>query len=133
LLAYLRLVLNPDDSMALRRVVNVPARGIGERTVEHLQQLAAERGVSLWLALQQADDQDLLPARAALPLRRFRELVLQLQKEAAALTVKGLLERALHLTGYAAALAQDDSHESQDRLENLAELLSAAADFDARE
>jgi DNA helicase-2/ATP-dependent DNA helicase PcrA len=133
LLAYLRLVLNPDDSMALRRVVNVPARGIGERTVEHLQQLAAERGVSLWLALQQADDQDLLPARAALPLRRFRELVLQLQKEAAALTVKGLLERALHLTGYSAALAQDDTQESQDRLENLAELLSAAADFDARE
>ena len=133
LLAYLRLVVTPDDSMALRRVVNVPARGIGERTVEHLQELAATRGISLWLALQQVDDQDLLPARTTLALRRFRVLIDQLRVEAASLTVKGLLERALHLTGYAGALAADDSHESQDRLENLAELLSAAADFDARE
>jgi DNA helicase-2/ATP-dependent DNA helicase PcrA len=133
LLAYLRLVLNPDDSMALRRVINVPARGIGQRTVELLQRAAAEGGLSLWQALLRADEGDLLPARAAMPLRRFRELVERLRGEAAGLTVKGLLERALHLTGYAAALAQEESHESQDRLENLSELLSAAADYDARE
>jgi DNA helicase-2/ATP-dependent DNA helicase PcrA len=133
LLAYLRLVLNPDDSMALRRVINVPARGIGERTLDLLQALAAQGSVSLWQAVARADDEDLLPARATMPLRRFRELILQLRTEAAGLTVKGLTERALQLTGYAAALAQDERHESQDRLENLAELLSAAADYDARE
>ncbi|HET8644505.1 MAG TPA: UvrD-helicase domain-containing protein, partial [Vicinamibacteria bacterium] len=73
LLAYLRLVLNPDDSMALRRVINVPARGIGERTLELLQSLAAQGGTSLWQAVGRADDENLLPARATLPLRRFRE------------------------------------------------------------
>jgi DNA helicase-2/ATP-dependent DNA helicase PcrA len=119
--------------MALRRVINVPARGIGERTLDLLQALAAQGGVSLWKALLRADDEDLLPARATLPLRRFRELLEQLRAEAAGLTVKGLTERALQVTGYAAHLAQDESHESQDRLENLAELLSAAADYDARE
>jgi DNA helicase-2/ATP-dependent DNA helicase PcrA len=133
MLAYLRLVLNPDDSMALRRVINVPARGIGERTLELLQALAAQGTTSLWQAVARADDEDLLPARATVPLRRFRALVEQLRAEAGGLTVKGLVERALQVTGYAAALAQEDSHESQDRLENLAELLSAAADFDARE
>ena len=133
LLAYLRLVLNPDDSMALRRVINVPARGIGERTLDLLLALAAQGGVSLWQAVARADDENLLPARATVPLRRFRELIEQLRAEAAGLTVKGLTERALQVTGYAAGLAQDESHESQDRLENLAELLSAAADYDARE
>jgi DNA helicase-2/ATP-dependent DNA helicase PcrA len=133
LLAYLRLVLNPDDSMALRRVINVPARGIGDRTVDLLVALSAQGGGSLWQAIARADDQDLLPARAILPLRKFREMMERLRAEAASLTVKGLVERALQVTGYAAALSQEESHESQDRLENLAELLSAAADFDARE
>ena len=66
------------------------------------------------------------------PCARFRELVEQLRAEAAGLTVKGLIERVLAPTGYAAALAQEDTQESQDRLENLAELLSAAADYEAR-
>jgi DNA helicase-2/ATP-dependent DNA helicase PcrA len=133
LLAYLRLVVNPDDSMALRRVINVPARGIGDRTLDLLGALSAQAGGSLWQAIARADDEDLLPARATLPLRKFREMVEQLRTEAASLTVKGLVERTLAVTGYAAALSQEESHESQDRLENLAELLSAAADFDARE
>jgi DNA helicase-2/ATP-dependent DNA helicase PcrA len=131
-LAYLRLVLNPRDAVSLRRVVNVPARGIGERSLRELESLAAERGVSLWEALGLAVDEARLPARACLPLQRFRELIEGLRSEAAALPVKGLLQRTLELSGYAAALAQEDSQESQDRLENLAELLSAAAEYDAR-
>jgi DNA helicase-2/ATP-dependent DNA helicase PcrA len=132
-LAYLRLVVNPGDSMALRRVLNVPARGIGPRTVEEVMATADARGLSLWDAMEAADAESLLPARAALPLRRFRELIVSLQREAAGLDVQGLLRRILEKSGYVAALAAEDSHESQDRLENLAELLSAGAEFDARQ
>ena len=131
-LAYLRLLVNPRDAVSLRRVLNVPPRGIGERSLRELEALAAARAVSLWDALGLLLDEARLPARASQPLQRFRELIEGLRGEAAALPVKALLQRALELSGYAAALAQDDSQESQDRLENLAELLSAAADHDAR-
>jgi DNA helicase-2/ATP-dependent DNA helicase PcrA len=133
-LAYLRLVQNPRDHLALRRVINVPARGIGQKTVEEIEKASAERGATLWEGLAVVVDEDRLPARATLPLTRFRELIEGLRAEAAAgLGLRALIERTLAATGYAAALAQEDSQESQDRLENLAELLSAAADYETRE
>ena len=133
-LAYLRLVQNPRDHLALRRVLNVPARGIGSRTVEEIEKASAERGTTLWEGLSIVVDDDRLPARATLPLTRFRELIEGLRREASeGLGLRALIERTLAQTGYAAALAQDDTQESQDRLENLAELLSAAADYETRE
>jgi DNA helicase-2/ATP-dependent DNA helicase PcrA len=133
LLSYLRLILNPRDPLALRRVINVPPRGIGDKTVEEVARAAAARGVSPWEALGALEEEALLPARATLPLRRFREMMLGLREDAGRLGVKGLLTRTLEVTGYAAALAQEPSRESQDRLENLAELLSAAADYEVRD
>ena len=130
--AYLRLVRNPHDPMALRRVINVPARGIGERTVDEIADAADKRGISLWDAAGAVEAEALLPARATLPIRRFRETIETLRAEAASMGVKDLVSRVLASTGYAQALAQEDTHESQDRLENLAELLSAAAEYEAR-
>ena len=132
-LAYLRLVANSDDAVAFRRILNVPARGIGPRTVEEIERRATERGFSPWEALGEVVDEAVLPARATQPLARFRELLEGLREDALRLTIKGLLERILAGTGYAAMLAGDDSQESQDRLENLAEFLSAAADYEAVE
>jgi len=133
LLAYLRLVLNPKDPVALRRVLNVPPRGIGAKSTEELERVAESTKGSLWEAIGIVVDEALLPARATQPLARFRELIDLLREEAPRLTIKGLITRVLEASGYAAALAQEDSQESQDRLENLAELISAAADYDARE
>ena len=133
LLSYLRVVLNPRDPIALRRVINVPARGIGDKTVEEVMRVAASRGLSAWEALAVVEEEGLLPGRATQPLRRFREMIAGLREDAARLGVKGLLTRTLEVTGYAAALAQEEAQESQDRLENLAELLSAAADYEARD
>ena len=133
LLSYLRLVQNPRDPIALRRVINVPARGIGDKTVEEITRVAAARGLSAWEALAAVEEEGLLPGRATQPLRRFREMIAGLREDATRLGVKGLLTRALEVTGYAAALAQEPTQESQDRLENLAELLSAAADYEARD
>ncbi len=133
LLAYLRVLQNPGDAVALRRIINVPARGIGERTIQEIERTAGERRVSLWDALAALVDEAALPGRALIPLRRFRDLVVNLLSEAPALGLRRLLERILEATGYSAALAAEDSQESQDRLENLAELLSAAADYEGRE
>ncbi len=75
LVAYLRLAHNLDDSIALLRVINTPARGIGDSTVETLERLALETGTSLWSALCQAEEQRLVPPRAARSLAGFRELI----------------------------------------------------------
>ena len=132
-LAYLRLVQNPRDSVALRRVVNVPPRGIGQKTVDEIERAAASRSEAAWDALVRLTDDAALPGRALVPLRQFRDGVEELRAEAPVLGIRRLLERTLERTGYSAALAREDSQESQERLENLAELVAAAADYEQRE
>jgi DNA helicase-2/ATP-dependent DNA helicase PcrA len=132
LLCYLRLVVNPKDSVALRRVLNVPPRGIGARTLAELVRLAEERRLSLWDAITAAVDEALLPARATQPLQRFRGVVEELRGAAVA-SIRGLVERTLAATGYSAMLSEEGSSEAENRLANLAELISAAADYESRE
>jgi DNA helicase-2/ATP-dependent DNA helicase PcrA len=132
-LAYLRLVQNPRDAVAFRRVVNVPPRGIGTKTVDEIDRVAAAGGESPWEATGRLLDEAALPSRALTPLRQFREAVETLRAEAGGGSLRRLIERVLELSGYGAALAREDTQESQDRLENLAELLSAAADYESRE
>src|SRR2546426_1796169 len=75
MISYLKVILNPDDSVSLLRVINTPARGIGKTTIDVIERLALETGLSLWGALAQAIDRHLLPARALQALRNFRELI----------------------------------------------------------
>jgi DNA helicase-2/ATP-dependent DNA helicase PcrA len=133
LLAYLRVIVNARDPVPLRRILNVPPRGIGAKTADALERIAADRGLSLWDALGAAVDDALLPARATQPLSHFRETVASLREDSERVGVKALLERTLAATGYSATLAAETSHEAEDRLGNLAELLSAAAAYEARE
>ncbi len=79
LLCYLRLVRNPHDSMALQRIINTPARGIGKTTLETLERLALETGQSTWEALSTAISQRLIPTRALMALDSFRQLILDAQ------------------------------------------------------
>jgi len=76
LLSYLKLVLNPHDSVALQRAVNTPPRGIGKTTLETLERIALETGVSTWTAIDAAIAGKLIPARAALALEGFRRIIL---------------------------------------------------------
>ena len=132
LLAYLRLVQSPRDNVAFRRVVNVPPRGVGARTLEEIER-AAGTGESAWETMVRLVEDAALPARALGPLRRFRETIEALQAAGGESGIRRLLERTLEATGYAAALAREDTRESQDRLDNLAELLAAAAEYESRE
>jgi DNA helicase II / ATP-dependent DNA helicase PcrA len=79
LLAYLRLVRNPHDSMALQRVINTPARGIGKTTLETLERIALETGASTWDAIGSAIANRLIPARALMAIESFRQLILDAQ------------------------------------------------------
>jgi DNA helicase-2/ATP-dependent DNA helicase PcrA len=75
MISYLKLILNPDDSVALMRVVNTPVRGIGKTTMETVERVALETNVSLWGGLQQVIERRLLPARACASLALFRDLI----------------------------------------------------------
>src|SRR5437879_6774600 len=75
MVSYLKVIVNPDDSVSLLRVINTPVRGIGKTTVETLEALALETGLSLWGAIGEAIQRQLLPVRACLALRNFRELI----------------------------------------------------------
>jgi len=75
LISYLKVIQNPDDSVSLLRVINTPARGIGKTTIETIEHLALETGLSLWGALGEANARQLLPARSLAALKSFRELI----------------------------------------------------------
>ena len=121
-LAYLRLVASPDDDNALLRVINVPARGIGARTVENLQTASRERGVSLW---QAACGQG--GGRSAASLGKFVLLIEQLRADAERLSFAQLVSHLIAASGLRAMYEADK--DGEDRLENLDELISAAVSF----
>ncbi len=89
LLSYLKLVQNPQDSIALQRVINVPARGIGKATLETLERIALETGTSTWNAIERALAERLLPTRACIALDTFRKLI----EDARAMLTPGFAEK----------------------------------------
>lgn len=129
-LAYLRLSVRPEDDLAFRRVVNVPARGIGAATLVRLAAAARETGRSWWEVSAQA------PAgvsdRSRLSLLRFRELVEDLRSKAESYSASATLEHILTATGYAALYQNSDDPEDEARRENLQELLNSASEFERR-
>src|SRR5437588_6319641 len=89
MISYLKLISNPQDSIALLRVVNTPARGIGKSTLEILERLSLETGMSLWSAITEAIERKLLPARALAALKSFKELI----EDARAMLLGSFVER----------------------------------------
>jgi DNA helicase-2/ATP-dependent DNA helicase PcrA len=128
-LAYLRLAARPEDDLAFRRVVNVPARGIGAATLDRLGAAARESGRSWW---EVSENPEGLTERAKTALARFREVVLDLHEKAASWTPSALLEHLLSVTGYAALYADSEDREDVGRRENIEELLSSAREFERR-
>ena len=149
-LSYLKLILNPHDDVALRRVINVPARGIGKGVMDALEavkvsavnedlsplfagltQTVAQN--SLWSKLVNAVDGRLLSPRQVASLAAFRDLITGLTDVARRESVSILLGKVLDQSGYLRDLREDKSEESEGRLENLMELVSAAREYESRE
>lgn len=127
-LAYLRLLLDPRDNVGLLRIVNVPARGIGQTSIAQLEKIAAERGLGLYEAIATACEQHLMGARAEASLAAFHRLIEELRMAAAQQPPDLLLKEVLERTGYRQMLAGDGTVDSESRLANLDELLSAASE-----
>ena len=128
LIAYLKVIRNPRDAFSFARILNQPPRGIGKATEEMLRQEAAERGLTPWDLIAQ-DELGNLPARSAGALRGFGDLVKELRQASEELPLPALLDLLLERTGYLALYQDKRDAESEARLENVRELLSAAQEF----
>ena len=154
-LAYMKLILNPHDDVSLRRVINVPARGVGKAVMEALEALdpgpAGDVGElddlpllaaglqptpvvnSLWARLVRGLRERAFSGRAAASLTAFRDLLVDLtaiaRDDSVSITIGKLLDRS----GYLSALREDRSEDGEARIENLAELVSAAREYEQRE
>ena len=129
-LAYLRLLGNRADNASLERIINVPPRGIGNRTVESLRASAREQGISLWEAIQRQAHGGELAARARNSLRAFMQLVEGLTDEARGLELADQVDAVLRASGLVEHYRNEKGERGQERVENLNELVSAARSFD---
>ncbi len=129
-LAYLRVLANPADSVSLRRVLNTPKRGIGERAEACIDGLAQRDRITFWEALQRAEDAPGLASRSLNAIRGFVDLIEQLQSMVAAgERVDVVLEQALTRSGYLKELEDSEDPQDETRVENLAELVAVAREF----
>ncbi len=130
LLSYLRLLVNPEDEVSLRRVINVPARGIGSVTLAHLEDYAAAHGLSLFRVLREIEGDQTLPRRAREAVAKFVHLVDDLTLEAKTAELAPLVESLLDRTDYRAYIRTSDEKDLRARLEVVDEFVSACAQFD---
>ena len=132
LLAYLRLIANPADEVSLRRILNVPKRGIGDRAEEYVAAYASRERISFADALRRPGDVPGLAGRSAQAIERFSTLIDGLREMAATHPVAELAEAVLDRTGYETALAESSDLQDASRVENLQELVSVAREFDGQ-
>ncbi|MFH0963076.1 MAG: UvrD-helicase domain-containing protein [Planctomycetota bacterium] len=132
ILAYLRLALNGADNLGFRRIHNVPARGIGKATIEKLARSARAAGVTLLAAAQkEAAQGQALPAGARRKLGEFLRILGEV-RNAAEKGATAAIKAAIEASGYRKMLERSGTREDLERLENVEELLSAAAEFEAQ-
>jgi DNA helicase-2/ATP-dependent DNA helicase PcrA len=150
-LAYLKLIINPHDDVSLRRVINVPTRGIGKGVMDSLHAIDPDRiaadappllaaglaevssARSLWARMVYAVDEARLGNRAVSALRNFRDMIVGLANEAQTDTVSIAIGKMLDRSGYLKDLRDENTEDANDRFENLMELVSAARDYEARD
>jgi DNA helicase-2/ATP-dependent DNA helicase PcrA len=130
LLAYLRLIANPGDEVSLRRVLNVPKRGIGDRAEDYVAAFAQRERISFAQALSRVADVPGLAARSANAIAGFNTLVDGLRELAANVPAAELAEAVLDRTGYQESLESSSDLQDVSRVENLKELVSVAREFD---
>ncbi|MDF2446808.1 MAG: uvrD [Moraxellaceae bacterium] len=129
-MAYLRLIGNPHDDTAFERVVNLPVRGIGDKSLETLRALAKELGVSLWQTVQKAAVERLLPSAAISKFSVFTDLIRDLETTTADVPLHERVEAVIQASGLRAHYEKEKGEKGQARLENLMELVAAAREFE---
>ncbi|MCI0662052.1 MAG: UvrD-helicase domain-containing protein [Acidobacteria bacterium] len=134
IISYLKLAVNPNDSMALMRVINTPPRGIGKTTLEEVERRSIAARLSLWETIEMIIEQELLAPRSNSALKVFSQIILQLIARAGnpAEPISEIVKAAVLDSGYERMLKEEMSEEAEGRLLNLQELVNAAVESDNR-
>ena len=132
IVAYLKVLVSPQDTVSLLRIINTPARGIGRTTVEQIEQYAQTHKLSLWVALERMLEEHAFPPRAEAALAAFQRMIEQLAAELDSRSAADTLRAVLENTGYRKMLEDEGTEEARGRLANLDELLNAATDSSER-
>lgn len=130
-LSYLRLINNRQDDAALERIINTPARGIGDTTLDKVRQQARAQGQTLWQALEQLLQEKQLSGRAANAIAQFMKLIGQLDTELTDLPLHEQAEHVIKQSGLYAMYQAEKGEKAQTRIENLNELITACQNFDS--
>lgn len=133
IIAYLRVIFNPADSLSLLRIINVPKRGIGDASLAKIQAYAAANSVSLFEAVSNAAAIDGLSSRFVSKLDDLAGIIFELMNLANEAPVEDLIDRVLRDTGYLEELENERTPQAQSRIDNLHELISVAQEFAASE
>ncbi|HLV72116.1 MAG TPA: DNA helicase PcrA [Vulgatibacteraceae bacterium] len=132
LLAYLRCLANPEDTVSLRRILNVPKRGIGDRAEACVEAYASRERISFWQALRVPEDVPGMATRSINAVREFVSLMDELRAAAESLTPADLVAEVLKATGYLEELQASKDPQDETRVENLHELEAVAREFEER-
>lgn len=130
-MAYMRLIVNPSDDLAFRRIINEPKRGMGEKSIDKIQALASYRGCSLMEALLCDEVKESLPGRSKVLVGEFVETIEYCRHNMDMMSVLDIYDYILVNTGYLSALEEADTVEAEARLENLMEFKSVISDYEA--
>jgi DNA helicase-2/ATP-dependent DNA helicase PcrA len=132
LLSYLKLCLNPQDSVSLLRILNTPPRGIGKTTVDTLEQEARQRALSLWDTIEYALEQKTFSPRTLQALSEFRDRMQEFIEKAKEKPISKLIQEIIDKSGYMRWLEGEGTEDGMSRIENLQELVNAARDSEDR-
>ena len=133
IIAYLKLIYNPDDSQSFRRIVNVPKRSIGDTTIKNLSDFADKEDISLFQACQRIEEAIEIPPRTRAKLRDFSQLILKFKDAVSSYSLQEFVTLVIEKTGYLAELQSQNTPESEADIENLQELVNVAGEFVAEE
>jgi DNA helicase-2/ATP-dependent DNA helicase PcrA len=123
-LAYLKLMNNPSDGLSLKRIINVPTRGIGEKTIEKIESFSREKGLPLYEGLRQAIGEDWLTPGAKAKMKEFIQLIEEFRKDVGSLTLSQLTLTLLAKTEYLQRLKEEGTDEAFSKMENIDELIN---------
>ena len=130
ILAYLRFIFNPMDSVSLLRIINVPARKIWNTTIAKLQNFAWQRSLSIWEVLKHVETMEWLSAWAKKSIICFSDMIEEIKSKQAEVSLSDFIDIVIDYTSYLSIFKWDSSPENQSRMENLMELKSVASKFD---